>query len=158
MSVHSLTIKETKKPHLTASMSVADFDRVRAGHPSKAMSHVHLRSQNFGPRLRTGYISAFDDKFKVDLNIDDSPSVSAVSQKPVDFSKKMTKIRNLFMGVLLIVFTSALISINLLVDLKFLDVKSNLIFRYFHEFCFMHLCFCAYLFFSLIGLKLFKHN
>ena len=139
-------------------MSVADFDRVRAGQPSKSLSHVPLRSQNFGPRFRTGYISAFDDKFKVDLNIGDSPSVSAVSQKPVDFSKKVIKIRNLFLGILLIFFTSALISINLLVDLKFLDVKSNIIFRYFHEFCFIHLCICGYLFFSLIGLKLFKHN
>ena len=125
----------------------------------QAHSGVHMiPSAPLRKRNLSNYISTFDDKFKVDLNFDDTPSISAISQRAINFTERADKLKNKAIGITIIAALSLVIIVNLLIDLGFLNPKTNLLTQYFNEFPFLLFIFLVFLYISMLGLKIFKHN
>ena len=160
MSVHSLiNAKGTKKQTLTTSYSVKNLNEsLNKDAPIQNNKALTYNPGPKGTKFRSSYISPFDENFKVDLNIEESPSVSKMSVRSIDLSKKAKKITNLVAAFLCMSSAFLLISVNLLVDFGFLETKSHLLIRYITELPFIIVCFVVNLNFFMVGLKYFKHN
>lgn len=104
------------------------------------------------------YISAFDDKFKVDLNLENSPPLSAVTQGSLDFSYQANQWRDRVLGVSLFLVTLFFILVSLGIEFSLLSPSNNLLWQYFDEFPLLFVMIILYSLFSWWGLKIFKHN
>ena len=135
-----------------------------SGGPKTTAGHIPSVPTMVSPvvtsRRRPGnsYISVFDDKFKVDLNTENSPSVSAYSQRSIDFSGRVLNIQDRVIGVILILIALIMFTVNVLLDVGVLSLSTHFYLQYFDEFPFILILFLVFLFFTRIALKIFKHN
>ena len=127
----------------------------------KAHTHQQLMDNTRKPRPAKDFISAFDDQFKVDLNPDQSPSISRMSQsniKRAGFIQDTEAIRRKTLAYVIGSLWILLIGTNVLLDLGFLDVKKSVLYQWANDFPFIILsCIIGY-YLAHVALKTFKHN
>ena len=115
-----------------------------------------------GPRKRVldNYISAFDDNFKVNLDIEDSPSITAHSQRTVvNMIQPSQSLTKKFSGILILASTFLYVSACLLWDLNLIpEGRISTIVHYLNDLPHLFIILIFYLFISLTALKVFKHN
>ena len=109
-------------------------------------------------RRKKDFISAFDDKFQVDLHAEHSPSISGISQRNVKFVEKAGKLKGKIIAVIILILLFFFVLINLLIDFKFLNTSTNLFCQYVNDLPFLLLLGSIYMYISSVGLKIFKHN
>ena len=144
-------------PHIQASGRALSVMRKLRQQDTLDLSPT-LKGKAHKNKLKKDYISTFDDKFKVDLAVDDSFSISEMSQRTVDLKIRADKIKYQALAVAIIIVIILYVGVNLLIDLGFICKKRYLIAQYFDEFHILVIFFCVFIYFASVALKIFKHN